>query len=82
MDYSHGSNRREMKLIRRNLEALTIVFIIFKLLDLIQWSWWLVLAPAWASIALVLFLLLVKWVWFKEEERPEYFGNGAIFENT
>jgi hypothetical protein len=39
--------------------ALTIVFVIFKLLDKIDWSWWWVLSPLWISFGLGMFLLFV-----------------------
>lgn len=32
--------------------ALTIVFIVLKLCKVITWSWWWVLAPLWAPVAL------------------------------
>jgi hypothetical protein len=34
--------------------CLTILFIALKLCDKIDWSWWLVLAPIWGPVALVL----------------------------
>lgn len=40
---------------------LTIVFIVLKLLKVISWSWWWVLAPTWIPIGLVL-LLFVIWL--------------------
>ena len=45
------------------LGLLTIVFITLKLLGVIHWSWWLVLAPLWAPVVLLpcalgLFVLL------------------------
>jgi len=36
------------------LELLTILFIVLKLLKVINWSWWLVLAPIWLPIALTI----------------------------
>lgn len=33
---------------------LTVLFVVLKLLGVIDWSWWLVFAPAWGPIALVL----------------------------
>ena len=36
------------------LEVLTIVFVVLKLLSVIDWSWWLVLSPALFSISLYL----------------------------
>ena len=40
---------------------LAILFIAFKLLDKIQWSWWWVLAPIWlpTTIAIVVIFVLV-----------------------
>lgn len=38
---------------------LTIVFIVLKLLHVIEWSWLWVLAPAWIPAALGVFILLV-----------------------
>lgn len=36
---------------------LTIVFITLKLCNVIDWSWWLVLAPTWMPISLVLVII-------------------------
>lgn len=33
---------------------LTIIFIVLKLVDVIDWSWWWVLSPIWISISLQL----------------------------
>lgn len=49
--------------------ALTIVFIVLKLVGVIDWSWVWVLSPTWISTAVVLIILLVvdingDW-WFK-----------------
>ena len=41
------------------LELLTIVFVACKLTGCITWSWWWVLAPLWAPIAIGLVVLLV-----------------------
>lgn len=38
---------------------LAIVFITLKLTGVIAWSWWWVLAPLWAPIALVLLILAI-----------------------
>jgi hypothetical protein len=42
------------------LGVLGIMFIGLKLTDVIDWSWWWVLAPLWGSIALA--LLIVAYV--------------------
>lgn len=41
------------------LGVLTIVFVVLKITNLIDWSWWWVLAPAWIPVSLVLVVLLV-----------------------
>lgn len=38
---------------------LTIIFVIFKLLGKLDWSWWWVFAPIWLPIALVLGFMAV-----------------------
>ena len=38
---------------------LQIVFIVLKLIDKIDWSWWWVLAPLWGTFVLVLVVALV-----------------------
>jgi phosphoglycerol transferase MdoB-like AlkP superfamily enzyme len=37
--------------------VLTIIFVVLKLLHIIDWSWWWVLSPLW--IATALFILLI-----------------------
>lgn len=46
---------------------LTIVFIVLKLTDVIQWSWLWVLSPLWISLALsiLLFLTVLIILWIK-----------------
>lgn len=39
---------------------LTIVFIVLKLLKIINWSWLWVLSPIWISIALVIILVILS----------------------
>jgi hypothetical protein len=40
---------------------LQLVFIVLKLCQVINWSWWWVLSPLWiSSILLVVFLALIK----------------------
>ncbi len=38
---------------------LTIVFIVLKLVGVIEWSWWWVLSPVWICGALVLIVLII-----------------------
>lgn len=49
------------------LGLLTIVFIVLKLIGVINWSWWWVLAPLWipsagAIVTILLILPLIKYV--------------------
>lgn len=39
---------------------LTIVFIVLKLIKVIDWSWWWVTAPAWGSVVLILIVAVVS----------------------
>ena len=41
------------------LELLTVAFIILKLCNVIDWSWWWVLAPTWIPLALAAVVLLI-----------------------
>jgi hypothetical protein len=38
---------------------LTIAFVVLKLTGFISWSWWWVVAPIWAPLAIVIAILLV-----------------------
>lgn len=44
---------------------LTIVFIILKLTDNIDWSWWWVLSPLWIPTVIFLIVVLVVFLIFK-----------------
>ena len=47
-------------------ELLTIVFVVLKLTNVINWSWWWVLSPIWIpiSLAIIVFLLFLFVVYF------------------
>ena len=36
------------------IDALQIVFIVLKLTDMVNWSWWIVLIPLWWTLVYVL----------------------------
>lgn len=40
-------------------DLLTIVFIVLKLTDIINWSWLWVLSPLWISLALILLVIVI-----------------------
>lgn len=44
---------------------LTIVFIVLKLLKVINWSWVWVLSPIWISLGLILLIFVIFYVIFK-----------------
>ena len=41
------------------LGLLGVAFIVLKLLHVIEWSWWWVLAPFWVPLALVAIILII-----------------------
>lgn len=41
------------------LDVLCIVFIVLKLTHVINWSWWVVLAPIWGGILVVIIIVLI-----------------------
>ena len=41
---------------------LTIAFIILKLCNVINWSWWWVLSPLWISTGLTLIILIIIFI--------------------
>jgi hypothetical protein len=47
---------------------LTIVFVVLKLLDVIQWSWWWVLSPIWISTGLAIILVVILWIFLKNKK--------------
>lgn len=38
---------------------LTVLFVAFKLIGIINWSWWLVTLPFWGGFALVLLAIII-----------------------
>ena len=39
--------------------CLQVIFIVLKLTNLIQWSWWWVLSPTWISFGLFLIIVII-----------------------
>ena len=50
------------------LSLLTILFIALKLLGIITWSWWWVLAPLWIPWSIALLVLLGFGIWILNDE--------------
>ena len=40
-------------------ETLQLIFIVLKLTNLINWSWWWVLSPTWISVAIIVAVILI-----------------------
>lgn len=40
------------------LDVLQIIFIVLKLLNLIDWSWWIVFSPIWVAIILTMVIVI------------------------
>jgi len=51
--------------------ALTIAFVVLKLMKIIDWSWWWVLSPLWISALVVIVVIAVVFlvIWPKETKR-------------
>lgn len=49
-------------------EVLLVVFIILKLCNVIDWSWWWVLSPLWIVILWAILLVIIKS--YKEARKP------------
>lgn len=46
------------------LSLLIVAFIILKLIGVISWSWWWILAPIWIPFALALFFMFIGGIIF------------------
>lgn len=51
------------KEISDTLETLLIVFIVLKLTNNINWSWWWVLSPFWIPCIIGVVILGIVWLW-------------------
>lgn len=50
--------------------VLLIVFLILKLCDVIDWSWWWVTAPLWIPVGLVLIISIIFGIIMACTDRP------------
>ncbi len=57
---------------------LTIVFIVLKLLEKINWSWWWVLSPIWITILTCIAVVLI---WFIGNEIIRHFKKRKAYKN-
>lgn len=44
--------------------TLTIVFIVLRLTNVIDWDWWWVLAPLWVPLAIVLLVVVIAAIYY------------------
>lgn len=44
------------------LDVLALIFIVLKLIGVIDWSWWWVLAPWWVPLFIVAIILIAEWI--------------------
>ena len=49
------------------------ILILLKLLDVIGWPWWLVLAPLWIILALTVVILIAVVALWKKHLRRQYY---------
>lgn len=42
------------------ITSLTVLFVAFKITNLLDWSWWLIFTPVWVGIILVVFLAFLQ----------------------
>ena len=55
MEKNNGARRNGVGF----LSLLTIAFVVLRLVGVIAWSWWWVLAPMWVPLAIALLIFLV-----------------------
>lgn len=48
------------------IEVLQIVFIVLKLVKVINWSWVWVLSPTWIPLLITIICLLIAWIIYKK----------------
>ena len=64
------SNNAELKTNMAWSTILTIVFIVLKVTDVIDWSWWWVVSPTLINVALIIgAVLLLMWFVKKKNKR-------------
>ena len=49
--------------------VLTLMFIAFKLLDIITWSWIWILSPIWIVCLIALIIIMIMWLFLKYLEK-------------
>lgn len=47
-----------------------VVFVVLKLVGVINWSWWWVLSPFWIAVAIYAIVVAVIVVLYKVDQRP------------
>jgi hypothetical protein len=62
------TNGKKMNWSAIGLACITLVLITLKLCKIIKWSWWIVTAPAWVPIALLVLSIIFYMIGFVLED--------------
>ena len=68
------SNNKALNFLMRFFEVVILLLIMLKLMKVINWSWWWVLAPVWLVLAIVVVAITVyciKYQDFKDQLEDE-----------
>lgn len=68
------SNNKALNVLMRFFQVIILLLIMLKLMKVINWSWWWVLAPVWLVLAIVIVAITVyciKYQDFKEQLEDE-----------
>lgn len=64
-----NNNRKEQRSSWGGFSSLLqVAFIVLKLTNVIDWSWWWVLSPIWVTLAILLIGVLVIFIISREDE--------------
>lgn len=50
------------------VDVLCLIFITLKLTHVIDWSWWVVLAPIWMQIVILIILFVIILIYYLKEK--------------
>lgn len=64
------NNNKNVLNIGLNLcDVLCIIFIVLKIVGVINWSWWWVVSPLWINLALVVLIYVGLFIYYKIDEK-------------
>ena len=59
----------------RLIDLLTLIFVVLKLVNVINWSWWWVLSPTWGSLVLWFVGVMVYIVCEERKRKKRVYGS-------